>query len=102
MIVRFKAKQFINNSSLLQILFVKTGVTTKTSDVTDCFSSINKSYSKKQKNKKYMEYSDLEGGQCLPHLAQAAMKFEYLSGLQDKGHKVFCAILAQPLEVRCL
>ena len=50
----------------------------------------------------YMEYSDLEGGQCLPYLAQAAMTFEYLSGLQDKGHKVFCAILAQPLEVRCL
>ena len=54
LIVRFKAKKFVNNSSLLQILFVKTGVTTKTSDVTDCFSSINKSYSKKKK--KVSEY----------------------------------------------
>ena len=44
LIVRFQAKKFVNNLSLLQILFVKTGVTTKTSDVTDCFSSINESY----------------------------------------------------------
>ena len=49
-----------------------------------------------------MEYSDLEEGQCLPHLEQAAMMHEYLSGLQDKCHKVICTILAQPFEVRCL
>ena len=34
----------------------------------------------------------LIGGQCLLHLALGAMMFEYPRGLQDKCHKVFCAI----------
>ena len=44
----------------------------------------------------------LIGGQCLLHLALGAMMFEYPRGLRVKCHKVFCAILALPLEVRCL